>query len=364
MTVIRATGLGPKLAVTSFGMAFIDTKHGPLALLHAPLQPVNVLPAVGVAVSVTTVPMAYRAEQVAPQAINGVASPLVTEPVPLPALLTITSPAAIALPLSTVEKLMCRPRLVLKFASTSKLAELLKVPPTLDGAGVKLTDTWQVWPGNSVCPVQPSLLFWNGAATGILMLMLLATPAVAVKVMTCAGDVVPARAANVSWLGTALTVPNRTSPMTLGWLTDAALLEKTRNCEFWVEVVFPMGGLRRKSSMQVAPGGNAAGQLLTMFHCEGVAIAPPKPVTAMLPVLVMVIVCGALGTPVKVVKLSVPVGETLNAGEPVLKLAVTILAVSIVTTHGPLALVQASLQPVNVLPTVGVAVSVTTVPGK
>jgi hypothetical protein len=55
--------------------------------LHAPLQPVNVEPAAAVAVSVTIVPEANDAEQVAPQSIP--AGELVTEPEPVPALLTV-----------------------------------------------------------------------------------------------------------------------------------------------------------------------------------------------------------------------------------------------------------------------------------
>src|SRR2546421_10312 len=54
---------------------------------QAPLQPVNVEPAAGVAVSVTTVPSASAAEQVAPQAIA--AGELVTVPLPAPAGLTV-----------------------------------------------------------------------------------------------------------------------------------------------------------------------------------------------------------------------------------------------------------------------------------
>jgi hypothetical protein len=49
---------------------------------------VNVEPAVAVAVSVTIVPEANDAEQVAPQSIP--AGELVTEPEPVPALLTVS----------------------------------------------------------------------------------------------------------------------------------------------------------------------------------------------------------------------------------------------------------------------------------
>src|SRR5205823_14797810 len=52
-----------------------------------PVQPVKVEPAAGVAVSVTVVPLAKLAVQVAPQLIP--AGELVTVPLPVPALLTV-----------------------------------------------------------------------------------------------------------------------------------------------------------------------------------------------------------------------------------------------------------------------------------
>src|SRR5207247_8405682 len=54
-----------------------------------PLQPVKVEPAAGVAVSVTAVPLAKLAVQVAPQLIPTGA--LVTVPLPVPALLTVSA---------------------------------------------------------------------------------------------------------------------------------------------------------------------------------------------------------------------------------------------------------------------------------
>jgi hypothetical protein len=72
-----------KVAVTNLA-AFIVTWHDPEPV-HAPLQPVNVDPAAGVAVRVTKVPMLKLALQVVPQLIPP--DELVT--VPLPDVVTV-----------------------------------------------------------------------------------------------------------------------------------------------------------------------------------------------------------------------------------------------------------------------------------
>jgi len=76
-------GATPKVAVTACACV-MATEHEPVPL-QAPLQPVNVEPAAGLAVS-TTVPL-NDAEQVAPQLIP--AGLLVTVPVPAPAKVTV-----------------------------------------------------------------------------------------------------------------------------------------------------------------------------------------------------------------------------------------------------------------------------------
>ena len=55
VTVSRDVGSAVKIAVTLFA-AFIVTTQLPVALVHAPVQPENVLPVLVVGVSVTTVP--------------------------------------------------------------------------------------------------------------------------------------------------------------------------------------------------------------------------------------------------------------------------------------------------------------------
>ena len=63
------------------------TVQGPVPEQPLPLQPPKVEPAAGAAVSVTAVPLAKLAEQVAPQVIP--AGELVTVPLPVPAGVTV-----------------------------------------------------------------------------------------------------------------------------------------------------------------------------------------------------------------------------------------------------------------------------------
>ena len=77
----------PKVAVTPFA-AFTVTVQTPVPEQPPPDQPSKVEPAPGVAVSVTTVPWSYAAEQCEPQTIPGLS--LVTVPAPGPALATVS----------------------------------------------------------------------------------------------------------------------------------------------------------------------------------------------------------------------------------------------------------------------------------
>jgi phage tail protein X len=82
---VRAKDCKANVAVTELA-AFIVTVHVPVPV-QAPLQPVKVAPAAGVAVSVTAVPLLKDAEQVVPQLMP--AGALVTVPDPAPARLTV-----------------------------------------------------------------------------------------------------------------------------------------------------------------------------------------------------------------------------------------------------------------------------------
>src|SRR2546426_7702852 len=65
------------------------TVQVPLPEQPPPVQPLKVEPAAGAAVSVTAVPLVKLAEQVAPQVMP--AGELVTVPLPVPALLTVSA---------------------------------------------------------------------------------------------------------------------------------------------------------------------------------------------------------------------------------------------------------------------------------
>src|SRR5207247_6584939 len=77
-----------KVAVTVVAAETV-TKHEPVPEQPPPLPPVQVEPPAGRAVSVTAVPLVKLAEQVAPQVIP--AGELVTVPLPVPALLTVSA---------------------------------------------------------------------------------------------------------------------------------------------------------------------------------------------------------------------------------------------------------------------------------
>ena len=77
-----------KVAVTVVAAETVTT-HDPVPEHPPPLQPLKVEPAAGVAVSVTAVPLGKLAEQVAPQVIP--TGELVTVPLPVPALLTVSA---------------------------------------------------------------------------------------------------------------------------------------------------------------------------------------------------------------------------------------------------------------------------------
>jgi hypothetical protein len=87
VVVVVVVAAGPKLALTAAFAASETTQVlAVAAALHAPLQPAKDEPPLGVAVSVTDVPISQSAEQIVPHAIpSGV---LETVPDPAPASVT------------------------------------------------------------------------------------------------------------------------------------------------------------------------------------------------------------------------------------------------------------------------------------
>jgi len=79
--------VGAKIAVTVVAAESVIV-HVPVPLQPPPVQPLKVEPIAGMAVSITTVPLAKLAEQVAPQVMP--AGALVTVPLPVPALETVS----------------------------------------------------------------------------------------------------------------------------------------------------------------------------------------------------------------------------------------------------------------------------------
>src|SRR5438094_943514 len=88
LETVRAKVCSAKVAVTVVAAETVTT-HVPVPEQPPPLQPLKVEPAAGVAVSVTAVPLVKLAEQVTPQLIPTGA--LVTVPLPVPALLTVSA---------------------------------------------------------------------------------------------------------------------------------------------------------------------------------------------------------------------------------------------------------------------------------
>src|SRR6266704_1401840 len=85
--LIVGADVGAKVAVTVVAAESVTT-HVPVPLQPPPVQPLKVEPMAGMAVSITTVPLAKLAEQVAPQVMP--AGALVTVPLPVPALETVS----------------------------------------------------------------------------------------------------------------------------------------------------------------------------------------------------------------------------------------------------------------------------------
>jgi|SRR5437762_12935494 len=138
-----------KVAVTEVA-ALIVTVQVPVPA-QPPLQPLNVEPAVGAAVKVTWVPLVNEAEQVAPQEMP--AGLLVTVPLPVPALETVSARVVVETPVPVTSRWSVSP-------SAVKLTLVLESAVFV---GVKRTITLLVAPALRVKGLPEKML--NGAET-------------------------------------------------------------------------------------------------------------------------------------------------------------------------------------------------------
>src|SRR5216117_4037851 len=265
-----------------------------------PLQPLKVEPAPGAAVSVTAVPLAKLAAQVAPQVMP--AGLLVTVPAPVPAL-------------ETVSVKVCR----------------VKVAVTMVAA---LRVTVQAPGPEQPPPLQPPKVEpAAGAAVSVT----------AVPFVKLAAQVGP----QVMPAGLLVTVP-----------APAPALE-TVSVKVGVKVAVTVVAAETVTTHDPVPEHPPPFQPLKVEPAAGAAVSVTAVPLAKLAVHVapQLIPAGALVT----VPLPAPASETVSTRAGV-KVAVTVVAAEIVTTHDPVPEHPPPLQPPKVEPAAGAAVSVTAVP--
>jgi hypothetical protein len=276
--------------------ALIVTVHVPVPV-HAPPQPVKVAPAEGVAVSVTAVPLLKAAEQVVPQLM------------PAGALVTVPEPARLTVSVNDCSA---------KVAVAERAAFIVTVHA----------------PVPVHAPLQPVKV---APAAGV---------AVSVTAAPAANDaeqVVP----QLMPAGALVTVPDPApARLTLRAKDCRAKVAVAELAAFIVTVHAPVPVHAPLQPVKVAPAAGVAVRVT--------AVPPLKDAEQVVPQLIP---AGALVT----VPEPAPARLTVSANDCRAKVAVTELAAFIVTVHAPVP-VHAPLQPVNVAPAAGVAVSVTAVP--
>ncbi len=298
---VRVKVWSAKVAVTVVA-ALRVTVQVPLPEQPPPLQPLKVEPAVGVAVSVTAVPLVKLAEQVAPQVIP--AGELVTVPLPVPALLTVSAKLGrlkVAVTVVAVETVTTQ----VPVPEHPPPLQPLKVEPAA-GLAVSVTAVPLAKLAEQVAPqVMPA---------GELVTVPLPVPAgVTVRVKVC-GVKVAVTVVAAETVTTQVPVPEQPPPL------QPVKVEPAAGVAVSVTAV-PLV----KLAEQVAPQLIPAGELVTV----------PLPVPAWL---------------------------TVSAKLGRLKVAVTVVAAEIVATQVPVPVHPPPLQPVKIEPAAGAAASVTAVP--
>src|SRR5438093_1599836 len=285
-----------KVAVTVVA-AETETTHDPVREHPPPLQPLKVEPAAGVAVSVTAVPLARLAEQVAPQVMP--AGELVTVPLPLPALLTVSA----------------------------KLGRL-KVAVTVVAAE---TVTTQVPVPEHPPPLQPLKV---EPAAG------LAVSVTAVPLVKLAEQVAPQVIPAGKLVTVPLPVPAGVTVRVKVWSAKVAVTVVAVHTVTW-QVPVP----EHPPPLQPLKVEPAAGLAVSVTAVPLVKLAEQ--------VAPQVIPAGELVT----VPLPVPAGVTVRVKVWSAKVAVTVVAAVRVTVQVPVPEQPPPLQPLKVEPAVGVAVS-------
>jgi hypothetical protein len=290
------------VAVTEVAAVSVTT-HAPVPS-HGADQPVNVEPPAGAAVSVTCVPLANGAAQVAPQLIP--AGALVTVPVPVPAFVTVKVKLFVAANVAVTE--------VAAVTVTTQVPvpeqgapQPVNVEPV---AGVAVSVTC-VPLANGAAHVAPQLI-----PAGALVTVPVPVPAfvtVKVKFVVVAVNVAVTEVAAVT-VTTQVPVPEHGAPQPVN--------------------VDPVAGAAVK--VTCVPLANGAAQVAPQLIPAGALVTVPVPVPAFVTVKVKFVVLSA-------------------------NVAVTLVAAASVTTHVPVP-EHGAPQPLNVDPVAGAAVKVTCVP--
>jgi len=282
--------------------ALIVTVHVPVPVQPPPLQPVNVEPAVGVAVNVTAVPLTNGDEHVVPQEMP--AGALVTVPDPVPALVTVSVKACSV----NVALTVCA-----AFTVTVQVPEPVQPPPLqpvnvepVAGAAVSVTE---VPLANGDAQVVPQEM-----PAGALVTVPDPVPAlVTVSVKGCSVNVAVTVCAAFT-VTVQVPVPVQPPPL------------QPVNVE-------PAAGAAVK--VTAVPLANGDAQVVPQEMPAGALVTVPDPVPALVTVSVK--------------------GCSVNV-------AVTVCAAFTVTVQVPVPVQPPPLQPANVEPVAGVAVRVTAVP--
>src|SRR5881296_3614039 len=288
-----------KVAVT-VGAALRGTGQAPGPEQPPPLQPLKVEPAAGAAVSVTAVPLVKLAVQIAPQVMP--AGALVTAPLPVPALLTVSVKVGVKVAVTVVAA-----ETVTTHDPVPAQPPPLQPPKVEPAAGAAVSVT-AVPLAKLAVHVAPQVM-----PAGLLVTVSAPAPALE-TVSTRAGVKVAVTVVAAEIVTVQLPVPEQPPPVQPVKVEPAA---------------------GAAVSVMAAPLAKLAEQVAPQLIPPGALVTVPLPVPALLTVSVNV--------------------WSVNV-------VVTVVAAESVTVQGPVPEQPPPLQPGKVEPATGVAVNVTAVP--